>query len=152
MVSESLKMENSFRLALLAITCALASSHGVAVAAPAPPVVSVSNDGKRAIARYGIADDALRQSQLAVKELSFLIKKYPDAKNWAVAYNTAPELWRVLEYDIERRQLMEVVLTKSEKSNRRGNDFFPAHIHRAAQQSLNIEELWKSNKAEKRTN
>ena len=139
-------MQISLRRATFAIVCVLASSHGGAVAVPIQPVVSVADDGKRAIARYGIADDALRQSKLAVKELSFLIKKYPDAKTWAVAYNTAPKLWRVLEYDIERRQLMEVVLTKSEKSNRRGNDFFPAHIHRAAQQNLNIEELWKSNK------
>ena len=117
--------------------------HHAAVAAPMAPTISVSESGDRAIARYGIAENVERQSRLAVKQLSFLLKQYPNAKTWAVVYNTAPKLWRLLEYDIERRQLLEVQLTASSKGNRRGNDFYPSHIHRAAQQSLNIEELWK---------
>ena len=115
------------------------------VAAPAQPVVTVSNDKTRVVARYGVAENAERQSKLAVKELSLLMKKYPDAREWAVAYNTTPELWRVLEYDIERRQIMQVTLEESAKSNRRGNNFYPAHIHRAAQESLSIEALWEMN-------
>lgn len=134
------------KLAFPALTLALALTLRVAVAAPAQPVITISDDKTRVVARTGIAEDIERQSKLAVKELSFLIKQYPDARTWAVVYNTAPKLWRVLEYDNERRQLIEVVLTKSVKSNRRGNDFYPAHIHRAAQQSLGIEELWKLNK------
>ena len=127
--------------ALPALVFACALLLRVAVAAPALPAIAVSDDGNRAIARYGVAVDLARQSKLAVKELSFLIKKYPDAKEWAVAYNTAPKYWTVIEYSFERRQLMQVIKSASESSNRRALDYYPAHIHRAAQLSLTIEEL-----------
>ena len=142
-------MQKLSRCALLA--CTLALRVGVAAAGDAKPIVTVSDEKTRVVARYGIADDVERQSQLAVKELSRLLKKYPSAKTWAVAYNTAPKLWRVLEYDIERRQLIEVALTNGSKGRTAGNDFYPAHIHNAAQQSLDIEELWKMNKPDKPT-
>ena len=129
--------------ALITLGFAFALTLRVGVAAPALPAISVSDDGTRAIARYGVAVDLARQSKLAVKELSRLIKKYPDAREWAVAYNTAPKYWTVIEYDFERRQLMQVIKSASESSNRRGLDFYPSHIHRAAQLSLTIEELWK---------
>ena len=114
-----------------------------AVAAPGQPVITVSDDETRVIARYGFVEDVERQNKLAVKELSFLLKKYPDAKEWAVAYNTAPKLeWRVLEYKIESRQLIDNELTSKNNSRRWKYGYFPAHIHRASQESLSIEALW----------
>ena len=138
----------SLNLAILTIT---AFYLCVGVAAPAQPRISVTNEsgynynGKRVVARYGIADDVYRQSQLAVKQLSFLIKKYPDAKSWAVAYNTESYYWRVLEYNIGRRQLVEIKSDGGGTGKSWGYDYFPAHIHRAAQASMTIEELWKLN-------
>ena len=132
------------------LICTLALLGGVAAAGDDQPVVTTQDNGQRAIARWGVAKDASRQSQLAVKELSFLLKRYPDATTWAVIYNTTPKLWRLLEYDIERRQLMEVSMTDSVKSNNRGIDFYPAHIHGAAQGSLNIEGLWKIKRSKNR--
>ena len=139
-------MRNFLPLSLSVLFCAVTLTWHGAVAAPAQPRISlVDEDGKRVVARYGVVEDALLQDQLAVKKLSFLLKKYPDATSWAVAYNTESYYWRVLEYNIERRQLVEITYDTT-KSKSWGYGFFPAHIHKAAQQSLFIEGLWRLKK------
>ena len=137
------------KLAILIIT---ALCLRVAVAAPAQPMITISDDKTRVIARYGVVENFERQSKLAVKELSRLIKKYPDAKEWAVAYNTTPALWRVLEYDIENRELIAIALKATSKGRRWDYGYFPAHIHSAAQQSLTIEALWEINQLGREAN
>ena len=139
-----MQISSSSGLRVILLILTVIYGFGVARANPQTPKITITNEdganfqGKRVVARYGIISDSALQSKLAVKELSFLLKKYPDAKTWAVAYNIDEGQWRVIEYNRTRRQLIERKLAYLHW----GYDFYPAHIHKAAQKSLDIDALF----------
>ena len=139
------------RLSATMITFAISGRAGIA--APASPQTTVTNEGtanddaKRVVARYGIIEESEQPSKLAVKELSTLLRNYPDAKTWAVAYNVDAEQWRILEYNIELRELTTIGTFPTSKDRHWAYDYYPSHIHRAPQQGLDTAGLWKSKRS-----
>ena len=100
-------------------------------------------DHKRVIARFPVQADIQRQAKLVVKKLSQLIKQNPKATSYGISFEINNDTYKVVSYNRQARRLSyTTVSTSNGPITSWVNNVFPAHIHKAAQNNLDVYSLW----------
>jgi hypothetical protein len=101
--------------------------------------------GARVIARLGRQTDAKRQAKLVVNKISQLIKQNPNAVSYGISFTFDKESFKVLDYNRQYRRLIYTTVSFSRgTSTSWAYPVFPTQIHKAVQNDLDVDSLFRS--------